>query len=61
MQAVRLAATKGAEQRILSDANEFYIDTILNGRPGTAMPAWGSISVSPAEAQALVTFFRTTP
>ena len=51
----------GLTPDLLVEGDAFYIDTILNGRPGTAMPAWGSISVSPAEAQALVTFFRTTP
>jgi len=51
----------GLTPDLLLESDAFYVDTILNGRPGTAMPAWGSIDVSPAEAQALVTFFRTAP
>ena len=45
----------------LVEDDAFYIDTIINGRPGTVMPAWGGQGVSEAEATALVAFFRTAP
>ena len=32
----------------------FYIDTITNGRPGTAMPAWGTLGLSADQIRALV-------
>lgn len=51
----------GLTPDLLVENDAFYIDTILNGRPGTAMPPWAGIGVSPAEAQALVAFFRTAP
>jgi len=41
----------------LTQADDFYVDTILNGRTGTAMPAWNA-TVSPEEAQAIVTFLK---
>jgi len=46
--------------RLVED-DAFYVDTILNGRSGTVMPAWGAQGVSEAEATALVAFFRTAP
>lgn len=45
----------------LVEDDAFYVETILNGRPATAMPAWGESGVSEAEATALVAFFRTAP
>lgn len=45
----------------LVEDDAVYIDTILNGRAGTVMPAWGGQGVSESEATALVAFFRTAP
>ena len=47
-------------ERLVED-DAYYINTILNGRPGTVMPVWGQNGVSPEEAQALVAFLRTAP
>jgi len=41
----------------LTQGDAVYVDVILNGRTGTAMPPW-SASVSPEEAQAIVTFLK---
>ncbi len=41
----------------LTQADDVYVDTILNGRTGTAMPPWSG-TVSPEEAQAIVTFLK---
>lgn len=41
----------------LTQPDDVYVDTILNGRPGTAMPPWSS-TVSPEDAQAIVTFLK---
>lgn len=41
----------------LTQDDDFYVDTILNGREGTAMPPWSG-TVSPEEAQAIVTFLK---
>lgn len=51
----------GLTPDLLVEDDAFYIETILNGRPATAMPAWGDSGVSEAEATALVAFFRTAP
>jgi len=41
----------------LTQPDEFYVDTILNGRENTAMPPWAG-TVTPEEAQAIVTFLK---
>lgn len=44
---------------VLTQADDFYRDTILNGRPGTAMPAWSQVKgLSEADADALVQFLK---
>lgn len=39
--------------------DEFYVDTITNGRPGTAMPAWGSSGLTTAEVFGIVNWLKT--
>lgn len=44
----------------LTQPDEFYANTIANGRPGTAMPAWRqTASLSDADIQNLVTYIKT--
>lgn len=45
----------------LTEDDEFYRDTITNGRSGTVMPAWGDTGLSAEEIDALVAFIRTEP
>ncbi len=45
----------------LTSPDQFYFDTISNGRPGTVMPAWGQLGVSDEEIWGLVGFIRTEP
>jgi nitrite reductase (NO-forming)/hydroxylamine reductase len=45
----------------LTSNDEFYFDTIKNGRPGTVMPAWGSLGLSDEEIWALVGYIRSEP
>ena len=45
----------------LIESDEFYAETITNGRPGTAMPAWGGLGLADAEIAILVEFIRTEP
>lgn len=45
----------------LTEDDEFYADTIKNGREGTVMPAWGDLGVDDAEIDALIAFIRTEP
>ena len=43
----------------LTQPDAFYHDTILNGRAGTAMPAWASVKgLNDADADALVQFLK---
>ena len=43
----------------LTQPDEFYHDTILNGRPGTAMPSWAATKgLNDADANALVQFLK---
>ncbi|MCK9487198.1 MAG: c-type cytochrome [Dehalococcoidia bacterium] len=43
----------------LAGDDALYFDTIKNGRPGTAMPAWGATGLSDADIDVLVTFITT--
>lgn len=43
----------------LTEPTEVYFDTIKNGRPGTAMPAWGTTGLSDQDIASLVTFVTT--
>lgn len=43
----------------LTMPDDFYVETILGGRPNTAMPAWGEAGLSEADARILVGFLRT--
>jgi cytochrome c55X len=44
----------------LTQPDEFYFDTIANGRPGTAMPAWRTTAnLSDEDIRNLVTFIKT--
>ncbi|MGD8850327.1 MAG: cytochrome D1 domain-containing protein [Anaerolineales bacterium] len=45
----------------LTSPDPFYFDTIKNGRPGTAMPAWSLIGLSDEEIWGLIGFIRTEP
>jgi cytochrome c55X len=45
----------------LTQPDEFYLNTIANGRPGTPMPAWRQTAqLTDEEIQNLVTFVKTT-
>lgn len=47
---------------LLTEPDELYVEVILNGRPGTAMPAFGrSSGISAAEAEVLVEWLKTAP
>lgn len=46
---------------VLTEDDDFYRDTIANGRSGTVMPAWADAGLSDAEIDALVAFIRTEP
>ncbi|TAJ20038.1 MAG: c-type cytochrome [Dehalococcoidia bacterium] len=43
----------------LTNTDDFYFQTIKNGRPGTAMPSWGAAGLNEADIKALVTFIKT--
>ena len=43
----------------LTNTDDFYFNTIKNGRPGTAMPAWGPAGLKDDDVKALVTFIKT--
>ena len=45
----------------LIESDEFYAETIANGRPGTAMPSWGALGLTDNDIEALVGFLRTEP
>jgi mono/diheme cytochrome c family protein len=45
---------------VLTESDDFYFDTIANGRPGTVMPAWRDAGLNDSEISALVTFLKTT-
>ncbi|MGD2057943.1 MAG: cytochrome D1 domain-containing protein [Anaerolineales bacterium] len=45
----------------LTSPDPFYFETIKNGRPGTAMPAWSLIGLSDEEIWGLIGFIRTEP
>lgn len=49
-----------APDRLLGD-DLTYFETIKNGRPGTAMPAWGDQGLSDAEIWLLVGMLHTEP
>ena len=55
----------GAGPSLLPDrldrADGYYTDRILNGVPGTKMPAWREAGLSDAQAQALVDYLRSEP
>ena len=42
----------------LSQSDEYYVDVILNGKPGTVMPPWNA-QLSEVDAQTLVDFIRS--
>ncbi len=43
---------------VLTQPDEFYFETIANGRPGTAMPAWRAVGLTDDEISALVEFIK---
>jgi len=43
----------------LTQPDDFYFDTISNGRPGTVMPAWSAQGLSDDDINALVEFITT--
>ena len=45
----------------LTQDDDFYRDTIKNGRASTVMPAWSARGMTDAEIDALVAFIRTEP
>ncbi len=42
----------------LTESDEFYHDTIANGRPGTAMPSWTAAGLTDEEIDNLVQFIK---
>lgn len=44
---------------ILTQPDDFYFDTIKNGRPTTLMPAWGAQGLTDDEVRTLVQFITT--
>ena len=44
----------------LTQPDDFYINTITNGREGTAMPAWGEQGLTPDEIASLVLWLKST-
>lgn len=47
---------------VLTEGDDFYFDTIKNGRTGTAMPSWSATAgLSDEEITDLVAFIRTEP
>jgi cytochrome c5 len=45
----------------LSESDDFYFETIKNGRAGTVMPAWGATGLTDPEIRAVLAFIRTAP
>jgi nitrite reductase (NO-forming)/hydroxylamine reductase len=45
----------------LTQPDDFYFNTIKNGRPGTVMPSWGAAGLSDEEIRALVGFIKSEP
>lgn len=45
----------------LTEADEFYFDTIKNGRAGTVMPSWSAAGLTDPEIRAMIAFIRTAP
>ena len=43
----------------LTNTDEFYFNTLVMGRPGTAMPSWRAAGLTDADMNALVTFMKT--
>jgi mono/diheme cytochrome c family protein len=69
--AINCAACHGADRQgivgpaltkdVLTESDDFYFDTIANGREGTVMPAWRDAGpLNDEEISALVTFLKTT-
>lgn len=69
--AINCAACHGADRQgivgpaltkdRLTESDDFYFDTIANGRAGTVMPAWREAGpLNDEEISALVTFLKTT-
>jgi mono/diheme cytochrome c family protein len=46
---------------VLTQPDDFYFDTIQNGRAGTVMPAWGQQGLTDEEIRTLVEFIKNTP
>jgi mono/diheme cytochrome c family protein len=42
----------------LIETDEFYFETIKNGRPGTAMPSWGAAGLTDDDINALVQWIK---
>ncbi len=45
----------------LTQSDDFYAETIADGRSGTSMPAWSEMGLSDLEIDSLVAFLRTEP
>ncbi len=45
----------------LTKADDFYFDTIKDGRAGTVMPSWGAAGLTDPEIRAMIAFIRTAP
>jgi len=45
----------------LTQPDDFYFDTIKNGRAGTVMPAWGQNGLTDDDIRTLIEFLKNTP
>ena len=45
----------------LNQPDDYYVDRILDGVPGTAMPSWRAAGLTEEQARALVIYLRTEP
>lgn len=45
----------------LTESDQFYFDTIANGRQGTVMPSWRAAGLTDADIEALVQFLKHVP
>ena len=46
---------------VLTESDDYYFDTIKNGREGTVMPAWGQQGLSDDDIRLLLDFIRSEP
>jgi len=45
----------------LIETDQYYFETIADGRPRTSMPSWSALGLTDADIDVLVEFLRTEP